>query len=79
ADPALIVFSEFKPEHPSIAHQLLQHPALDYLLSSRWAGGKRSVAVIPASLWNCGGPFIAEAAERLVRERTALMQAGQTP
>jgi iron complex transport system substrate-binding protein len=79
ADPALIVFSEFKPEHPSIAHQLLEHPALDYLLSSRWAGGKRSVAVIPASLWNCGGPFIADAAERLARERALLVKAGGSP
>ncbi|MEX2449844.1 MAG: ABC transporter substrate-binding protein [Rhodospirillales bacterium] len=79
ADPALIVFSEFKPEHPSIAHQLLEHPALEYLLSSRWAGGKRSVAVIPASLWNCGGPFIADAAERLARERALLVKAGGSP
>ena len=74
ADPTLIIFGRYKPEHPSIAHQLLEHPALESLLASRLNGKKRASIIIPSNLWNCGGPFIVEAVEKLARKRKALIK-----
>ncbi len=78
ADPALIIFDEPKPDHPSIAHQLLEHPAMKSLLAlhsgSQRGGKKRDSIVVPASLWNCGGPFVVDAVERLARKRQTMMQ-----
>ena len=74
ADPALIIFGRYKPEHPSIAHQLLEHPALATLLASHLKGKKRDSIIISASLWNCGGPFVVEAVEKLARKRNALIK-----
>ena len=79
ADPALIIFGRYKPEHPSIAHQLLEHPALNMLLASRLNGKKRDSVIIPANLWNCGGPFIAEAVEKLARKRKVLLKVEARP
>lgn len=79
ADPALIIFGQYKPEHPSVAHQLLQHPALQSLLASRLKGKKRASIVISSNLWNCGGPFIVEAGEKLARKRKALLSAEVSP
>ena len=79
ADPALIFFGKYKPEHPSIAHQLLEHPALSMLLALRASGKKRDSIVIPSNLWNCGGPFIVEAVEKLAQKRKALLKAEVSP
>lgn len=79
ADPALIIFGQYKPNHPSIAHQLLEHPALKSLLASRAGGKSRDSIIIPSNLWNCGGPFIAEAVEMLARKHKTLSRAGVSP
>jgi iron complex transport system substrate-binding protein len=79
ADPALIIFGQYKPEHPSIAHQLLEHPALGMLLASRVNGKIRDLVIIPSNLWNCGGPFIVEAVEKLARKRKTLLKVEVRP
>ena len=79
ADPMLVIFDRYKPEHPSIAHQLLEHPALTYLLNSNWGGKKRGSIIIPASLWSCGGPFVVEAVERLAAKRASMLKNGAFP
>ena len=62
-----------------IAHQLLEHPALKSLLVSRLNGKKRDSIIIPSNLWNCGGPFIVEAVEKLARKRKALTKTEARP
>jgi iron complex transport system substrate-binding protein len=65
-EPDLIVFSRGAGPYPSLADQLLDHPALrnaDALSTPR--AGPRYVT-IPPQLWSCGGSFVAAAVDRLV-------------
>jgi iron complex transport system substrate-binding protein len=41
-----------------MATELLRHPVLSKLTRTR-------IVVLPGRLWNCGGPGVAEAVERL--------------
>lgn len=64
--PALLISSLETTDAPSLARQILGHPALAAL--SRRA----AQATVPASLWVCPGPYTVEAAELLARERDRL-------
>lgn len=46
---------------PALATELLRHPVLSRL------SDRTRVVVIPNRLWNCGGPALVEAVERLMR------------
>src|SRR5215510_5720173 len=46
---------------PALATELLRHPVLSRL------SGRTRVVVIPDRLWNCSGPALVEAVERLMR------------
>ena len=46
---------------PAMATELLRHPVLSRL------SGRTRVVVMPNRLWNCGGPALVEAVERLMR------------
>jgi iron complex transport system substrate-binding protein len=57
---ALIV-SSYRDGPPAMATELLKHPVLSRL------SDRTRVVVIPDRLWNCGGPALVEAVERLMR------------
>lgn len=56
--PALLVVSPHREDRPSLAQMALAHPALQTSPASRRVD-------IPASLWNCDGPGIVDAARLL--------------
>lgn len=60
AKPDYIVRVDYRQEVPSLASQTLSHPALNAYL------GSREMIAVPQSWLNCGGPFLADAAERVV-------------
>mgnify|MGYP001555766879 CR=1 FL=1 len=59
--PDRLVIDEYRPDLPSLAQQFLRHPAL-----RRVERDRRTIS-LPARLWTCAGPGLAEAAERLQR------------
>ena len=65
ARPDLVITSRPRADAPSLATDLLRHPALAHA----FAGAR--TAIVPDRLWICGGPQIAEALARLgsARER----------
>lgn len=65
--PDVIIFDETAHTGSSLAAQSLRHPLFKRLAS------KTSMQRIPASLWSCAGPWIADAAERLANIRAALL------
>lgn len=58
--PDHIVRMMYRPDTPSLANQTLSHPALRKSLRGR------SMIPVPQSWVNCGGPFLASAAERVL-------------
>ncbi|MBI1180469.1 MAG: ABC transporter substrate-binding protein [Alphaproteobacteria bacterium] len=60
AQPDLLVLGEYRPGAPSEANLVLEHPALQSLRRTR------PVVQVPTNLWNCGTPFVAQAAAELV-------------
>ncbi len=62
-EPELLVLDTAYEETPALAHQLFRHPAL------RTAPPAWGTVTIPSRYWVCGGPFIAEAIERLAAAR----------
>lgn len=69
AEPDVVVFGSIDAKHPSLGQEVLRHPALKPA-ARRW----RTVTV-PARLWVCGTPFVAEAIERLAASRERASQA----
>jgi iron complex transport system substrate-binding protein len=54
----VMIVSASRDGPPSKATELLSHPVLSKLTRTR-------IVVLPGRLWNCGGPGVAEAVERL--------------
>ncbi|MFC7334171.1 ABC transporter substrate-binding protein [Rhodocista pekingensis] len=78
ADPPDLLVADRGPEaYPSLADQLLRHPALARSVPPR------ARPDIPGPLMSCGAPFIADAVVRLAEARRDLLGAGtqvaQTP
>lgn len=63
ARPDLIVSPAYAPGRPSIAEQIVRHPAL------RRTGAAQRIVTIPSKLWNCAGPMNAEAVQILAEAR----------
>ncbi|MBI1340867.1 ABC transporter substrate-binding protein [bacterium] len=57
--PDLMSLSSPWSDPPSMATEMLRHPAL------RAVAGRSRIIDIPDNLWTCGGPYAVEAAERL--------------
>jgi iron complex transport system substrate-binding protein len=57
----VLIFGSHRDGPPALATELLRHPVLSRL------SGRTRVVVIPDRLWNCGGPPLVEAVERLMR------------
>jgi iron complex transport system substrate-binding protein len=70
--PDLLVL-DVGDEHPSLAAASLAHPAL------RALGERVPVLAMPARLWLCAGPWMAEAVEHLASARRALQGVTDTP
>ena len=60
ARPDHVVRMDYRSDAPSLANQTLSHPALIRYL------GSRPMISVPQSWLNCGGPFLADAAERVL-------------
>jgi len=71
ARPAVIVAVRGAPDAPSVAHAVLDHPALA-------AATPAQAITLPMPLLICPGPWTAEAVERLAAGRAAL-EAGTRP
>jgi iron complex transport system substrate-binding protein len=64
--PDLLILDSAGPPGPSLAEATLRHRALLGLLD------RVDTVRVPRYLWSCGGPFVADVVETLVRARTAL-------
>ena len=71
--PDLLILGDYRPDAPSLAGNILVHPALKDLASSL------PIVHMPTRLWNCGTPTIAEAAQFLVDAVNQLSQGGGLP
>lgn len=60
AKPDHLVRMEYRSDMPSLANQTLSHPALVKYL------GSKTMISVPQSWLNCGGPYLADAAERVL-------------
>lgn len=56
AEPQLLILGEYRMGSPSMANLVLEHPALDTMRRDR------PVVSVPTALWNCGTPYLAQAA-----------------
>lgn len=70
ADPDYIVRMMYRPDAPSLASQTLTHPALKAFL------GSQPMIPVPQSWVNCGGPYLADAAEAVFDAVAARRSAG---
>jgi iron complex transport system substrate-binding protein len=73
ARPDLLILGEYRPDAPSEANLVLEHPALERLRRSR------AVVSIPTRLWNCGTPVVARAAARLASTVRREIATGAVP
>lgn len=62
--PDFVAVGIYRAHEPSLAHEVLSHPALRAYID-RYA---RAID-LPAKLWTCGTPFVAEIANRLAAAR----------
>lgn len=60
AQPDHMVRMMYRPDTPSLANQTLSHPALKKTL------GAQPMIPVPQAWVNCGGPFLADAAEQVL-------------
>lgn len=65
AAPDILVLGASGESHPSLAEQLLRHPALRRVRQHALS------VTLPDRLWSCAGPWVAEAVERLAVARRA--------
>ncbi len=63
--PEMLIVGDSNPRWPSLAHELLEHRALQA------AGTERVRVTVPERDWTCGGAYLAKVAERLARQRPA--------
>lgn len=73
AQPDLIILAEFRSDHPSLAHLILQHP----VLRVKQADPKDNIpgrVTLPTHLWNCGGPQALEAVDILKRAQLGFLK-----
>ena len=70
AKPDHLVRMEYRSDVPSLANQTLSHPAL-----TEYLGTKQMISV-PQSWLSCGGPYLADAAERVLRAIDPIEAAG---
>ncbi|MFD0386610.1 hypothetical protein ACFQ4K_00365 [Tistrella bauzanensis] len=69
--PELLILDSDGDAPPALAREVLDHPAF----RSRQAG--ITIASLPAALWVCPGPWVAEAVARLsAARRTVLTRRG---
>ena len=66
--PDVLVVNHYEPKAPSLAQELLQHPAIQK------AFAERTTVVVPAQAWTCGTPHLIDAVEML---RQAAITAAQ--
>ena len=64
--PALLVYTGYRREQPSLANLVLEHPALAHLTAST------ATVTVPAKYWSCGLPASLESVELLQTARRAL-------
>jgi iron complex transport system substrate-binding protein len=62
--PDFVAVGIYRPHEPSLAHEVLSHPALKAYVAAH----ARSID-LPARLWTCGTPFVADIAARLAVAR----------
>ncbi|MDO8290149.1 MAG: ABC transporter substrate-binding protein [Parvibaculum sp.] len=62
--PDFVAVGIYRPLEPSLAHEVLTHPALKAYIAAH----ARSTD-LPAKLWTCGSPYVAEIATRLATAR----------
>jgi iron complex transport system substrate-binding protein len=67
AHPDLLVMDRVRPRRASLASARLRHPVLRDMFEGA------HVAALPERLWTCPGTFTAEAVDRLVAARAALL------
>jgi iron complex transport system substrate-binding protein len=75
ARPNLFILGEFRPDHPSLAHLILRHPALRMDQDDPDDDNPGRVA-LPTHLWNCGGPQVLKAIDILKHARLRLLESG---
>jgi iron complex transport system substrate-binding protein len=68
SQPDVLIVNARRDGPPSLATELLQHPALSGL------SGRTRLLVLPSRLWTCGGPAVVEAIDRLVNSVKASPQ-----
>jgi len=66
AAPRLLILDDAYTSTSSRAQNMLRHPAF------RSLEGRTATYAMPSRLWICPGPWVAEAVERLARERARL-------
>lgn len=71
--PDFVAVGIYRPLEPSLAHEVLSHPALKAYIAAH----ARSTD-LPAKLWTCGSPYVAEIATRLAAARDEF-NTGATP
>lgn len=64
--PDFVAIGVYRQHEPSLAHALLEHPALQTYVAQY-----ARTADLPARLWTCGTPFVAGVAARLAAARDA--------
>lgn len=57
--PDVLVMNHYEKKAPSLAQELLQHPAIQK------AYAERTTVVVPAQAWTCGTPHLIDAVEML--------------
>jgi len=62
--PQFVAIGIYRPLEPSLAHEVLSHPALKAYVAAH----ARSIN-LPAKLWTCGSPYVAEIAAMLAAAR----------
>lgn len=68
AKPEVLVTGGRRSDAPSLATELLKHPALSHVFD------RARTVDVPDRLWICGGPSVADALARLTAARRALEQ-----
>jgi iron complex transport system substrate-binding protein len=72
-EPDMLILDRSEEVAPSLAEAALDHPAIRALAQ------RMAIVSLPARLWTCGGPEIAEAVERLAAVAAAARTRRATP
>lgn len=77
AQPRLIISAEPEAGRPSLSQLMLRHPAYQVIQDQEGRAPHR--INLPAYLWNCGGPQLADAVQRLSQTRQRILNEAQQP